>query len=213
MDVTRLVIVGAPGAGKTTFVRSIGAIEGSRTVQATPDPLTAGGAAAAMAAFDFDYFTLGSLKVHVYGAPGMARFNFVWEMLAQQADAYMLLVAAHRPESFIHAIAIRNFFAHHWPQLPMAIGVTHLDRDDAFSLEEVMLRLGYCRGALFSQQPCLVRPLVVNVNPPNVRSVNRAVNYLLMSLLMSRRQELTAPRRPPVKLMLSASGVGTPVFS
>ncbi|MGJ3253555.1 MAG: GTP-binding protein [Elainellaceae cyanobacterium] len=180
MELLRLVVTGTPGAGKSTFVRSVSSI-GAVDTDRTATDSTAEIKSKTTVAFDFGRVTVGSgLELHVYGTPGQSRFNFMWDILIRRAHAYILLIAAHRPHEFGKALQIRAFMNEHAPSIPMVIGMTHLDRPGACDPEEIMLRLGF-----FDRNN---RPPMVAVNAGDRASANQAINVLLLALLMYRHQ-------------------------
>ncbi|MBD2130277.1 ATP/GTP-binding protein [Microcoleus sp. ZQ-A2] len=166
MKTLRLVVAGTPGAGKSTFVRTISDIEVVDTDRAATDqtsllkPKTT-------VAFDYGRFVFGSiLEVQIYGTPGQSRFNFMWDFLIQRAHTYILLVAAHRPNDFHYARQIL-LFMNQRVQIPMLIGITHSDCPGACATDEIMARLGFMNDKN--------RPPVLKVNPTERGSVVEAV--------------------------------------
>src|SRR6478672_6816294 len=130
MEVMRLVVTGPVGAGKSTFIRSVSEIEVVDTDRQATDE-TATLKAKTTVAFDFGRLQFGpDMALHLYGTPGQARFDFMWDILIQQAHAYMLLVAAHRADEFYHARRILNFMKQR-SQVPMIIGLTYTDMPTA----------------------------------------------------------------------------------
>jgi uncharacterized protein len=178
MDILRLVVTGTPGAGKSSFVRSIsdvGVVDTDRT--ATDE--TAQLKNTTTVAFDYGRVTVGSaFQLHVYGTPGQSRFNFMWDFLIRRAHAYLLLVAAHRSEDFSKARGIVTYMNAR-VQIPMVIGITHTDRPEACTCEEIMLRLGYSNHD---------RPMVTSVDANDFTSVNIALHLSLLSMLLAQRQ-------------------------
>lgn len=179
MELMRLVITGTPGAGKTTFVRTVSDIGVIDTDRRATDGI-ASLKSQTTVAFDFGRVTIGGgMELHVYGTPGQSRFNFMWDILIRRAHVYMLLVAAHRPGDLSQAYEIQNFMNER-VQIPVVIGITHLDCPGACSPEEVLLRLGYTDEAN--------RPPAIAVDANSKASVNMALNVMLLSLLMARNQ-------------------------
>ncbi|NJO41127.1 MAG: GTPase [Cyanobacteria bacterium CRU_2_1] len=180
MEPVRLVITGTPGVGKTTFVQTVSDI-GIINTDRTATDATATMKSKTTVVFDFGRVSFGSgMELHVYGTPGQDRFNFMWDILIRRADAYMLLVAAHRLSDIPKANQILAFMNER-VKIPVVIGITHLDCFDARSPEEIMIRLGYR-----DQKNC---PPVVAVDANSKSSVNRALNVLLLALLVSRNQQ------------------------
>lgn len=179
MELMRLVITGTPGAGKSAFVRTASDIGVVDTDRKATDA-TANIKSQTTVAFDFGRVVIGSsMELHVYGTPGQSRFNFMWDILIRRAHAYMLLVAAHRPAEIPQARQILSFMSER-VQIPVVIGITHLDCAGAYSPEEILLRMGFTHD-----RP---RPPVVTVDATNKTSVNTALNILLLTLLMARNK-------------------------
>lgn len=138
MSVMRLVITGAVGAGKSTFIRTASDIEVVNTDRVATDhtSLIKKNTTVAM---DFGRFTFGTaMTLHLYGTPGQSRFDFMWDMLIAKAHAYVVLVAAHRPEDFRYTRQILSFMSQR-VTLPMLLGITHLDHEDAWALDDIAL--------------------------------------------------------------------------
>ena len=123
MEVMQVVVAGTMGAGKSTFIRSISEIDVVDTDKVATDE-TALLKHKTTVAFDFGRIQFGPDSVlHLYGTPGQERFDFMWDFLIQKAQAYILLVAAHRPHEFRSARRILNYLnlrANHWEHLKVA---------------------------------------------------------------------------------------------
>ncbi len=166
MRTMRVVIAGTPGCGKSTFVQTISEVEVVDTERTATDE-TSLLKRRTTVAFDYGRFSFGStLEVQIYGTPGQSRFNFMWDFLIKNANTYILLVAAHRPNDFHYARQIISFMNQR-VQIPMLVGLTHMDCPGAFTANEVMLGLGYRNDKN--------RPLVISVNPKERPSVVEAL--------------------------------------
>lgn len=166
MEIMRLVVTGPVGAGKSTFIRTISEIEVVDTDRRATDE-TASLKKSTTVAFDFGRLQFGPETVlHLYGTPGQARFDFMWDMLIHKAHAYIMLVAAHRPHEFRYARRMLAFMRRR-SNAPMILGLTHTDLDNAWSPKNVLLALGYVNG--------MKPPPVILVNPTDRQSTARAV--------------------------------------
>lgn len=176
MEVMRITITGATGAGKTSSIRAISEIDVVDTDRRATDetvlikPETTVG-------LDFGRLTFASGQVlHLYGTPGQPRFDFMWDILIRCSHAYILLVAAHRPQFFRQSRQIFNFM-HQKTQVPMIVGLTHLDCQGAWEPEDVMLALRLDRIAR--------QPPFVCIQANEHHSVVQAILILLQRCLQS----------------------------
>jgi uncharacterized protein len=175
MDLMRLVITGTVGVGKTTFIRTVSEIEVVDTDRVASDE-TAALKQNTTVAMDFGKVTFGAdMVLHIYGTPGQSRFDFMWDMLIKRAHAYVLLVPAHRPAEFRQAREILAFMQQR-AQIPMVIGVTHLDSPDAWSTDDVAL-------AVWGEATRC--PPIVGVNAADRQSVVEALIVLVEHCLQA----------------------------
>lgn len=174
MEIFKIVITGNVGAGKTTLIRTISEIDVVDTDRHATDE-TAELKANTTVAFDFGRITLNPEQLlYLYGTPGQSRFDFMWDILISQSQAYVLLVAAHRPKDFRGAKRILNFM-NQKGQIPMIIGLTHTDCEGAWKEDDVLLALG------FSDRES--SPPLVQVNPEDPRSIAQCLVVLLEQLV------------------------------
>lgn len=142
MEIMRLVVTGTVGVGKSTFIRTV-----SEIAVVDTDRVATGPAAAlkkkTTVAMDFGRLQFApGMALHLYGTPGQSRFDFMWDILIRRAHAYVLLVAAHRPSDFRSARKILAFM-HQRVQIPVLIGLTHVDCEGAWSVDNVAIALGF----------------------------------------------------------------------
>ena len=179
----RLVVTGTVGAGKSTFIRSVSEIEVVDTDRRATDE-TALLKQNTTVALDFGRLQFGSdMALHLYGTPGQTRFDFMWDILIHKAHAYILLVAANRPNEFRSARRILSFMNQR-VQIPMIIGLTHIDCPGAWSEENVAIALGYVDEKS--------RPPIVTVNATQTTSVAQAVMSLVQHFMHSVPGEIAA---------------------
>lgn len=170
MEIMRMVVTGPVGAGKSTFIRSISEIEAVDTDRRATDE-TSQLKQKTTVAFDFGRLQFNrEMALHLYGTPGQERFDFIWDMLIRKAHAYILLVAAHRPGEFRYARRLASYMNQR-AQIPMIIGLTHIDCSDAWSQENIVTALGY--------YDLNTQPPIVLVNPTEISSVANAVITLV----------------------------------
>jgi uncharacterized protein len=168
MEILRIVVTGNVGAGKTTFIRTISEIEVVDTDKRATDEMSEIKTNTTVA-LDFGRLTISPKQsLHLYGTPGQARFDFMWDILVQKAHAYILLVDAHRPDHFRHNRKILNFFKKR-VDLPYLVGITHSDCEGAWEAPDIALSL----GMLGEQAP------IVTVNATETKSVKETLVSLV----------------------------------
>jgi uncharacterized protein len=174
MAIFKIAVTGNVGAGKTTFIRTISEIKVVNTERHATDE-TASLKKNTTVAFDFGRLTLNSEQVlYLYGTPGQSRFDFMWDIVIKKAQAYIVLVAAHRPQDFCETRKILTFMNQR-VQIPMIIGLTHTDCKDAWQEDDILLALGFS-----NKENC---PVVVKVNAKNHSSVVQSLVVLLEQLI------------------------------
>lgn len=174
MEILKIAITGPVGAGKTSFIRTISEIEVVDTDRRTTDDIAAMKKTTTVA-FDFGRITLNADRVvHMYGAPGQSRFDFMWNILMARVNAYILLIDAHRPQDFRYGRQIFNELQRLNP-VPTIIGLTHTDCQGAWRPDDVVLGLGFA-----DEQS---RPPVTIVNATDASSVARCLVVLVEQLM------------------------------
>lgn len=142
MEIMRLVVTGTVGAGKSTFIRTVSEIEVVDTDRQATDDIAALKKKTTVA-MDFGRLQFApGMALHLYGTPGQARFDFMWDILIRRAHAYVLLVDAHRPSDFRSARRLLAFMRQR-VQIPMIVGLTHMDCEGAWSEENVAIAIGF----------------------------------------------------------------------
>jgi len=132
----KILIVGSVGSGKTTAVHTLGGGNAIST-EAAPSDQTQLRKKSTTVAMDFGCFGLGEdTQLHIYGAPGQRRFDFMGEILIRKSLGIIILVsnAAGNPlnELNYYLDANRDFLRHN----RAVVGVTHNDLNPHPSLNE-----------------------------------------------------------------------------
>jgi signal recognition particle receptor subunit beta len=180
MEILKIAIAGAVGAGKTSFVRAISEIDVVDTERYATDE-TALLKLTTTVAFDFGRLTLNSGQIlHLYGTPGQFRFDFMWDILLERVHAYIFLVNAHRPQDLRASRRILNFMKLK-TQMPMIIGLTHRDCQGAWQADDIALALGLSNSHN--------RPKIIDVNANESQSVAQCLVYLVEQLMLASNSE------------------------
>lgn len=95
----RIVFAGPIGAGKTTAIGALSDIPPISTEVASAEA-EAVGKQTTTVAFDLGQVLLdGGDLVQLYGAPGQARFDFMWPMISENAIGAVILADNRRPDT------------------------------------------------------------------------------------------------------------------
>lgn len=125
----KIVITGVVGAGKTTAIQAISEIDvvstevrASDEVREQKDTTTV--------AMDYGELSLEDGTVlKIYGTPGQRRFSFMWEILAEGALGFVVLVNNQRPDPLGDVAMYLENFAPWIADSTVVVGVTHVDDD------------------------------------------------------------------------------------
>ncbi|MBA3747599.1 MAG: ATP/GTP-binding protein [Solirubrobacterales bacterium] len=111
--VIKFVITGPFAAGKTTLVKTMSEIPVIGTETAVTDD-TSSIKTNTTVSMDFGKLSLVDedmiVELSLFGTPGQQRFNFMWDVLAEGMDGYVVLVDLARPDSFEEAAQIIAHF-------------------------------------------------------------------------------------------------------
>lgn len=106
-----IVLLGSPGSGKTTAISTVseGVVLNS-DVSATDS--VANDKAKTTVGIDYAMIDIGEKrKVKLFGTPGQVKFNYVWDMVGKNADAFVILLDMSRPEPLSYLRFYKDFLA------------------------------------------------------------------------------------------------------
>lgn len=105
----KIVFLGSPGSGKTTAIKSIsGGKSLSSEVSATDS--VAKDKTATTVGIDYAKISLaGNKQVALFGTPGQVKFNYVWDIVGRNANAFVILLDMSRPDPLAYLKFYTNF--------------------------------------------------------------------------------------------------------
>ena len=136
----KVVVTGPFGAGKTEFIRrvsEINVVTTERKVTTREKKVKA----ETTVAMDFGRLTVGQHVLHLYGTPGQARFEFMWDILSREMHGFVVLVDSTDEKSFAQAKRLIKLFTRDH-QVPFVVGANKQDLKGALRPAEVRKALG-----------------------------------------------------------------------
>lgn len=151
MSSYKIVVTGPFNSGKTEFIKTISDIE----VVSTERKITTedrGIKAETTVAMDYGRAKLGEDTLYLYGTPGQTRFDFMWEILSSEMNAFIVLVDATDRPSFPEAAELVEQFSS-FVNVPHLIVANKTDLAGGASLTEV--RRETKAGGDITVMPCV----------------------------------------------------------
>jgi len=138
LHILKLLVTGDVDAGKTEFIRTISEIDIVSTDAKTTDEYSELKDETTVA-MDFGRLTIDdALVLHLYGTPGQERFDFMWDILSKGILGFIVLVDSSRPQTFIQARRIIDFFFEATDGgCPYVVAANKQDIEEGFSPEDV----------------------------------------------------------------------------
>jgi len=139
-SVYKVLVTGPFNVGKTEFIRTISDIPIVSTERRITDHL-ASTKDETTVAMDYGQVRLDSNVFHLYGTPGQPRFDFMWDILAKEMQAFILLVDSCDQGSFMQAKQLIRVFRRKG-RVPYLVVANMQDKANALSPEAIGKRLG-----------------------------------------------------------------------
>ncbi|MGV6857461.1 MAG: GTP-binding protein [bacterium] len=132
----KILITGPVGSGKTTAVQQLSDIEPVSTDEIPSDDLKKIKSSTTVA-MDYGLLRLGDReRVHLYGTPGQARFDFMWDILAEGGLGAILLIDSSAARPLEDLGFFIGAFYEFLNRGQLVIGITHMDEHVSVALDE-----------------------------------------------------------------------------
>lgn len=138
----KIVVTGDFNAGKTTFVKTMSQVPIKSADQTILHQIP--GVDKATTTVDMDYGLVRvdpEIILQLFGTPGQARFEFMWEMLARGMAGYIVMFDSSRPATFDRTNYILDYFAG-LANVPFVVAANKQDCSGALPAEYIRHRLG-----------------------------------------------------------------------
>ena len=139
-QVYKVLITGPFNAGKTEFTRTISDIPIVTTERRISDHLKSTKEETTVA-MDYGQCRLDGDLFHLYGTPGQPRFDFMWNILSTEMQAFIVLVDSHDREGLLEAKRMIRLFRRKG-RVPYLVAANKQDVDDALPVEIIGKALG-----------------------------------------------------------------------
>ncbi len=126
-DVYKLIIAGPVGAGKTEAIRSLSDKEVVTTEEVASDEVK-NMKRTTTVAMDYGVMKLDSGEaIRIYGTPGQRRFDFMWEILSENALGLILLLNAEEENPLDDLAYYLDKFMPLISGSALVVGITHAE--------------------------------------------------------------------------------------
>jgi signal recognition particle receptor subunit beta len=146
MSTHKIVFAGPVGAGKTTSIASISDIEPFSTEEVATDEVKHLKEKTTVA-MDYGLMELDSGEhIHLYGVPGQARFDFMWEIITEGGIGLILLLNNANEKPLEEMEFYLENFKEFIDRTALAVGVTRMKPGNGPDLDDyaaALVRLGY----------------------------------------------------------------------
>jgi small GTP-binding protein len=139
----KVVVTGPFNVGKTEFVRTISDIPIVSTERRITDDLQATKEETTVA-MDYGHVKLGDDMFHLHGTPGQPRFDFMWDILSTEMDAFVVLIDSANRDTLLEAKRLLRTFRRlsRKNPVPYLVVANKQDAENAMDADRVAKALG-----------------------------------------------------------------------
>ncbi|MDO5625981.1 MAG: ATP-binding protein [Pseudomonadota bacterium] len=175
-SIYKLVFAGPVGAGKTTAIQSLSDIDVVRTEANASDEVQRLKKTTTVA-MDYGLMKLpGGDQVRLYGTPGQKRFDFMWDILTENALGLVLMLRATAPDPVADLHTYVGEFRDFIDRSALVVGITHAE-DGGWQARQLisreLVRMGLPPIAMDTDarsrahMATLVKALIYGIDPFN----------------------------------------------
>ena len=175
-NIYKLVFAGPVGAGKTTAIQTLSDIEVVRTEANASDDVRQMKKTTTVA-MDYGLMKLASGdQVRLYGTPGQKRFDFMWDILTENALGLVLMLKGNAEDPVSDLRTYVTEFRDFIDKTSLVVGITHADQGGwqvRQGISRELLALGLPPTAMDAdarsraQMAALVKALGYGIDPFN----------------------------------------------
>lgn len=172
MATVKVVVTGPFNVGKTEFVRTISDIPIVSTERRITDGLQSTKEETTVA-MDYGQVKVNGDLFHLYGTPGQSRFDFMWEILSKEMNAFIVLVDSCNRDTLLEAKSLLRTFRRlaRRNKAPYLVVANKQDVEGAWPAPRIKKALGLKDDILVI--PCSAK------KKPSVRKVLQELKALL----------------------------------
>jgi serine/threonine protein kinase len=173
----KILFIGPVGAGKTTAISALSDVPVVGTDQMASD-MTRSRKEKTTVAFDYGIMNIGpNERIHLYGAPGQERFDFMWDILKKGVLGLVILIDNSRPAPLDDlAFYLRWCGKAVGAATKIVIGVNFMTLEQPHDLES------YYRFLLDEARTPKIRPPVFEIDARNKADVAMLIQALLVTI-------------------------------
>ncbi|MFN6960709.1 MAG: GTP-binding protein, partial [Rhodocyclaceae bacterium] len=173
----KILFIGPVGVGKTTAIGALSDVPVIGTDQVATD-MTRARKEKTTVAFDYGIMNIGPHeRVHLYGAPGQERFDFMWEILKKGVLGIVLMLDNSRPSPLDDLAFYLKWCADAvGSAAKIVIGVNFMTLDQGHDLES------YYRFLLDEARMPKIKPPVFEIDARNKADVAMLIQALLVTI-------------------------------
>lgn len=173
----KILFIGPVGAGKTTAIGALSDVPVVGTDQAASD-MTRSRKEKTTVAFDYGIMNIGAHeRIHLYGAPGQERFDFMWDILKKGVLGLVILIDNARPTPLDDLAFYLKWCADALEtSVKIVIGVNFMTPDQKHDLES------YYRFLLDEARVRKHKPPVFEIDARNKTDVAMLIQALLVTI-------------------------------